>query len=585
MPRNRRGGGYRRVERSRTRRRPAASQGPSPVAPARPPEGVLLTLTWGDLYGKFDIDRFLSIVDAAPYDWLVAGLSVLGTILANAGMPQSSQRGAIAELLQGRERRRALDYFDRGERQILAHPEAIALGMKLAALRSPPSDDFGDPSSLVRLLAGLNELTPPERPGAVSTLLHIHAAQQNLWAEDLVREFDLFHGYEAALADNVRYDFGDRFRILTGLDALDFSAYAFGIYAIFSQYKTGRNLEGVNYRALAESTGQRAPKPEEFQRFVSLVSRSREELRQAFSGPDAERLSLADSIAFRTAPLVRLEHGGVVPVWLEWIQEKIGSAPRYLIQNSIGTDAEMKRFRGALGEAFEDYFLELLARMFPAGAAAIVDARDGLPGCDAVVLVDDAAVFLEFTISEPSLEMLWSGDEDGLREFASKRLVAQGKLGQLGSTIKAYQAGELVVAAGRPLARRIFPVIVTLTPLPLLMGLDRVLRESIQKDSPAIANGDDNVRPVLFTCAKDWEILEPLIDTGRLALAGTLDDWLAHGLRSGLGDYLLRDRGFAGTRNPHLARRWDALAEVLAPRAIELYGIDANPGPDSAPPT
>jgi len=540
-----------------------------------PNQDVLLTLTWGDLYGKFDLNRFLSIVDGAPYDWLVASLSVLGTILANTAVPVSAQRGAISELLQGEERQRALGYFDRGERQILAHPEAIALGMKLAALRSPAGGDLGDPSSLVRLLTGLNELIPLERRGAVPALLHIHAAQQTLWPEDLVREFDLFHRYEAALPELVRYGFGDRFRTLTGLDALDFSAYAFGIYAMFAQFKTARDLEGVNYRSRAESTGRRATRPEDFQKFLSLVSRSREELRQTFAGTVEERLSLADSITFRTAPLVRLEKGGVVPVWLEWIEEKIGSAPRYLIQNSIKTDPEMKRFRGALGEAFEDYFLELLTRMCPAGGRAIVDARDGLPGCDAIIFVDDAAVFLEFTVSEPSLDMLWRGDEAGLREFAANRLVGRGKLGQLSQTIKAYKAGELTVAAGRPLARRIYPIIVSLTPPPLLFGLDRVLRESIRGHNPGIADGEGNVRPVLFTCAKDWEILEPLLALGRVALADTLDGWLARGLRSSLGDHLLRDRGFAGTRNTHLAERWDALEKVLAPRAIQLYGISA----------
>jgi hypothetical protein len=538
-------------------------------------QGVYLTLTWSDLYGKFDLARLMSVVEGAPYDWLLASLSVLGTVLANAGMPQGSQRGVIAELLDGEERRRALGYFDRRERQIVAHPEAIALGFKLAALRSPASDSIGDPSSLVRFLSGLNELTALKQRGSVPVRLHIHAAQQALWAEDLVREFDLFHRYEAALPDDIRFDFRNRFRTLTGLEALDFSAYAFGVYAMFARLESAQDLRDVNYRSLAESTGLRATNPTEFQRFLALTSRSRDELREQFSGADEERLSLSDSLTFRTAPLVRLEHGGVVPVWLEWIEEKIGSAPRYLIQNSINTDDEMQRFRGALGEAFEDYFLELLARTFPTGGQAILDARDGMPGCDAIILIDDAAVFLEFTVSEPSLEMLWNGDEAGVREFAANRLVGRGKLDQLGKTIKAYEAGELTIAPGRPLARRIYPIIVSLTPLPLLLGLDGVLRASIRKGNPEMASGRGNVRKVLFTCAKDWEILEPLLATGRVALADTFEGWIHLGLRSGLGDYLLRDRGFAGTRNPHLAERWDALAEVLAPRAIQLYGVEA----------
>jgi hypothetical protein len=446
--------------------------------------------------------------------------------------------------------------------------------MKLAALRSPSGDAMGDPSSLVRLLTGLNELIAPQHRGAVPALLHIHAAQQTWWAEDLAREFDLFHSYESALPATIRYGFGDSFRTLTGLDALDFSAYAFGIYAMFAQYQTARDLEGVNYRALAEATGQRATRHDEYQRFLSLVSRSREELRQAFSGPDQERLSLDDAISFRTAPLVRLEQGGVVPVWLEWIEEKIGSAPRYLIQNSISEEPEMKRFRGALGEAFEDYFLELLTRTFRAGGPATVDVRDGLPGCDAIISFGDAAVFLEFTVSEPPLDMFWRGDEAGLRKFAANRLVGKGKLGQLSDTIRAYQAGALDIGAGRPIATRIYPVIVGLTPPPLLLGLDRVLRESIRKHNPGIADGEGDVRPVVFTCAKDWEILEPLLSSRRVALADTLEGWIASGLQSGLGDHLLRDRGFSMTRSPHLRKRWEEIQEDLRSRAMRLYGLD-----------
>lgn len=575
MTRNRRGGGYRRTHTRHPQPRPVTRVQRTLHLPP-PNQGVYLTLTWSDLYGKFDRARLLSVVDAAPHDWLLASRSVLGTVVANAGLLGSSQRGVVAELLESDERTRALGFFDRGERQVVAHPEAIALGFKLATLRCPTSDTIGDPSSLVRFLVGLNELTAIKQRTSVPIRLHMHAAQQALWVEDLVREFDLFHHYETALPDHVRFGFRDRFRALTGLDALDFSAYAFGIYAMFARLNSAEDLKGVNYRALAESTGLRATTPADFQRFLALTSRSRDELREQFAGGEEERLSLADSLTFRTAPLVRLENGGVVPVWLEWIEEKIGSAPRWLIQNSIDTNDEMRRFRGALGEAFEDYCLEVLSRMFPNGGEAILDARDGLPGCDAIILLGDAAVFLEFTVSEPSLEMLWNGDEKGLREFAANRLVEKGKLDQLGNTIEAYKAGELTVAPGRPVARRIYPIIVSLTPPPLLFGLDGVLRESIRKGNPDMADGRESTRKVLFTCAKDWEILEPLLAAGRISLADTFEGWIGLGLRSGLGDYLLRDLGFAGTRNPHLANRWNTLAEVLAPRAIQLYGVVAD---------
>jgi hypothetical protein len=535
--------------------------------------GIYLTLTWEDLYGRFDLRRFMPLIEASPHDWLATSLSILGALLSNQGLQPSAHRDAVAALLDGSDRDRAVRYFDANERQILTHPEAVALGMKLAALHARSGHDVGDASVLVPLLVGLNELTPIERKGRVATALHIHAAQQTLWPEDLVREFEIFHAYEPRLPDRIRYGFGEKFAAVTGLDAVDFSAYAFGIFAVFAQYKSTRDLQGVNFRALAESTGGRAVRPAEFELFLGLVSRTREELQRAFDGPNSTRLTLHDALAFRGAPLVRLEHGGAVPVWLEWLQEKVGSAPRYIIQNAINDNDEMARFRGALGEAFEDYFVSMLERMFPTGGGVKLHVREGLSGCDAIILADDAAFFLEITVSEPSIEAMWNGDEAGLSHFVAKRLTGRGKLRQLTETMEAFRAGTLELEGDRSTVRRLYPMIVGLAPLPQLLGLDAVLRRSIRRDNPEIADGTGDIRPVLFTCAKDWELLEQLLLTGRISIADTLDGWLATGPHSGLGDHLLRDRGFAGTRNAYLQARWVALGETLTSKAIELYGI------------
>lgn len=76
-----------------------------------------------------------------------------------------------------------------------------------------------------------------------------------------------------------------------------------------------------------------------------------------------------------------------------------------------------------------------------------------------------------------------------------------------------------------------------------------------------------------FTCSKDWELLEQLLAEGRISLPDTIDGWLGTGPRSGLGDHLLRDLGFAGTRNAHLQARWEVLGDTLRAKAVELYGL------------
>ena len=80
------------------------------------------------------------------------------------------------------------------------------------------------------------------------------------------------------------------------------------------------------------------------------------------------------------------------------------------------------------------------------------------------------------------------------------------------------------------------------------MGMDEVLRSFVRSENAALADGveDEDMAPVLFTCSKDWEILEALATAGRVEVVDTLTKWIAAGLPSGLADFILRDLGFAG---------------------------------------
>lgn len=546
------------------------------------PEILHLTIIGPDVFGREDEEALLSKTSQVPFDWLVTAASTVAAIVSAQGMYGRVQRDAVAELAPAAHRSRALGLFDRGQRHILVQPEAVALGMKVAAHHASPGDDAADGSFLFEFFTRLNDLTVVGQ-GAAATVLHVHASQRQAQPEDIAREFLLFHEFEARLPDGIRYGFAERFQQIAGLSAKDFAAYALGIWAVFAQYRTAAQLGDIDFRRLATQTGARARDPDAFDRFMNLIGRTRDQIKSSMPASSPFALTWSDSLGFRTAPLIRLGGGGAVPVWLPWLLEQIGAQPRYVIQNAVHDDNEMRRYRGALGEAFEDYAFSVLERMFPAADARRLFLREGAEGCDAIAVVGDSAFFFEMTISEPSIQSLWSGDEDALRQFVTTRLAGREKLGQLAASIRAFRAGELgVSAAEAQRVRRIYPLLVGLAPLPHALGARRLLTDAVASVDEVMAHGGDGIRPLQFMSIGDLELLETLYGQRRLALARTLDRWIRTGPAVELRNHLLATAGFAGTRSAALEAAWDALVDELTPRAIELLGGESDTG-ESAP--
>jgi hypothetical protein len=544
---------------------------------------VHLTITGPDVFGTVDEGVLLSRASEVTFDWLASASSTVAAIVSAQGLYGRVQRDAVAELAPVTYRSRALGLFDRGQRHILVQPEAVALGMKVAAHHASPGDELADGTFLFEFFTRLNDLTVVGE-GAAATVLHVHASQREAQPEDIAREFLLFHEFEARLPDGVRYGFAERFQEIAGLSAKDFAAYALGIWAVFAQYQTAAQLGDVDFRGLATRTGARAKDPGEFDRFMSLIGRTQDEIKASMPASSPFRLSWSESLGFRTAPLVRLGGGGAVPVWLPWLLAQMGAQPRYVIQNAIHDNNEIRRYRGALGEAFEDYAFSVLERMFAdGGEGRRLFLREGAEGCDAIAVVGDSAFFFEMTISEPSIRSLWSGDEEALKQFVATKLAGREKLGQLATSIRDFRAGILGVSAPEAQrVRRIYPLLVGLAPLPHALGARGLLADAVASVDEVMARGGDGIRPLQFVSIGDLEILETLYTQRRVVLARTLDRWIRTGPAVELRNHLLATAGFAGTRSTALKAAWDALVDDLTPRAVDLLGGEAD-SDESAP--
>lgn len=540
---------------------------------------VHLTIIGPDVFGREDEGALLSKTSQVTFNWLVTAASTVAAIVSAQGLYGQVQRDAVAELAPAAYRSRALGLFDRGQRHVLVQPEAVALGMKVAAHNALPGDDAADGSFLFEFFTRLNDLTVVGE-GAAATVLHVHSSQRQEQPEDIAREFLLFHEFEARLPDGIRYGFADRFQQIAGLSAKDFAAYALGIWAVFAQYRTAAQLGDIDFRRLATQTGTRARDPDAFDRFMNLIGRTQGQIKASMPASSPFALTWSDSLGFRTAPLIRLGGGGAVPVWLPWLLEQIGAQPRYVIQNAIHDDNEMRRYRGALGEAFEDYALSVLERMFPdAGLGRRLFLREGAEGCDAIAVVGDSAFFFEMTVSEPSIRSLWSGDEEALKQFVATKLAGREKLGQLATSIRDFRAGVLgVSAAEAQRVRRIYPLLVGLAPLPHALGARGLLADAVASVDEVMAHGGDGIRPLQFLAIGDLELLETLYGQRRVVLARTLDRWMRTGPAVELRNHLLATADFAGTRSAALKAAWDALVDELNPRAVHLLGGEADSG-------
>jgi hypothetical protein len=537
--------------------------------------------------------RVVAEIESVPRDWLLAMLSVIAALATNNGLVGPIQRDAVNELLAGDERVAALRLFDSRDRHVFIGPEGTVLAWKLALLHGAAMGGAPDPLVLGHVLLGATEFAgahPPagEEPDLAATLLRLAVLRTEDAGDAIAREFLLFHEYEPALPTNVRYGFRERFQKISDIEAIDYVAYALAFYAVYGQYVQARQLATVNWSAVGSQVTGRATDPRGLERFLTLVSRPAETARAELDDTRETGLTVHEVIGFRRYPLVTLATG-ICPIWIPWITEKVGSGPRFVVKNAISSDDEMRRFQGALGEVFEKYAFDLIRRVFHGdGASQVAFLRQGERGCDVVLFRGPVAFFVELTVTEPSQEMLWEGDTERLSDFVRTRLVggATEKLKKLEETVDAYLEGDLEIGGLDPAGvTRVYPVLLTLTPLPQAYNAGAVVRQALRSVLPSLADGHDRVQPLQLLSIADLELLEEPLIKGEVALVDVFEKWLDLGPRSSLSDYLLRDGGLPGRLNPYLRRRWDDIMAMVLPRVHALLGLEdsvATPSTHSA---
>ncbi len=170
-------------------------------------------------------------------------------------------------------------------------------------------------------------------------------------------------------------DFQKDFRAATGLTVKEYLGCFFGIAS--NSYLPDHNyIQHIgdhliwNWEGVAQNTAYK----EQFARYLELMSRTPAELQKAlWPGIDREEVNEKDARRFnlrtlRDRPLLRLDDGRAIILDPVLFSDSVTAGPLFLAAKAA---ANAQRLFGGFGDAFEDYVLDVLRQIFPAGSGIL----------------------------------------------------------------------------------------------------------------------------------------------------------------------------------------------------------------------
>jgi hypothetical protein len=198
-------------------------------------------------------------------------------------------------------------------------------------------------------------------------------------------------------------------------------------------------------------------------------------------------------------------------------------------------------------------------------------------GTDAVLTIDDAAVFFEMTITAPPATALWSSSTAAFRKFLRGSL--REKLSKLEACVRDYLDGRMTYVGPKPTyVRRVFPLLVTLQAYPANAVLSGLYSE-VLAGFPLLSGsqlGDTGVRGLRFVSIEELEMLEGALSAGQADLVTLLDEWC---LMHPSGDvpfknFLLLEKRFQEIPSSVLKEQFDQAARDMTSEIARLFQLD-----------
>jgi hypothetical protein len=350
------------------------------------------------------------------------------------------------------------------------------------------------------------------------------------------------------------------FRSVAGFDLILFLALGLSVY---SHYYTITNFDTSTF-VLDRSTcfNKTTVAEEDAGKMLDLISTTKQDFQAAHVakyGSDA-LANYFDFTYLRHKPLVKLDDKVLVPADVEFLVERITTGIYWDICDALG-EPDRKRFMRFFGVVFQKYLEQLFKRAYPESSALVPRSFYDTPydtpygarrASDVVLFYPQQAVFIEATVGRLRMEKtMVTGDLIGFSEDIDSKVVTAAK--QLHRVILDFINGNLIFPGwNADSIRRYYPVIVTVSPLPLLLTTYDKVREAVSRRGYLISS---NIAELEIASIGELEMVEPLL-SGGITLVNILDgkNQNFYYKRAPLSEYLYatQDKAMLRTGNAYL---------------------------------
>jgi len=413
------------------------------------------------------------------------------------------------------------------------------------------------------------EIAPEEAPNYLAAMVLRQLNFLNTFAMkyQIARCYRLF--VELPHITRAAYDFDAAFRRTARIGIEAYIALLFGIYARASRCVRSGIGEDTCF---AETEFRPVTKigTDEYASTFAQMTQTLDELKDDIGsargvGEDHHFFAL------RTKPLLRLDSGRLVCAHPQFLAHKMSDGIYWAMADGLrGDEKGFHAFSNAFGKLFEEEVRDVLNHYLPCSSkpdAPVEPPEYGTrrrrkQASDAIVMSGDSVVFIEAKTSRLKLEVYAHGDIETFVDDMKERSVLKAAQ-QLATVIRDFQDGRFEVA-GRDYNSftRIFPVVVTLTPIiqhPFLARLRAIKRAYRRMRFPP------KVRSRPYVHVLDIDELETLV-ASQVALPDVLESWYNDRAMKHfcVANFILHDR-LPAKDMPRLDATWARIdKEVLA---------------------
>lgn len=444
-----------------------------------------------------------------------------------------------------------------GESKQLALAECL-LNINELIGRGTGADKMDDDNHIIEAIIRTGAFCNREQPG--NLLSRYYELLLKLPSDPILRGSASYLDMEAA------------FRNGSGFDLVLFLALGLAVY---SHYSTITNYDTSKF-VLDSSTyfNKTLVAEEETGKMLDLISTTKQDFQAAHVAKYGSNVfaNYFDFTFLRQKPLVKLDDNILVPVDVKFLVERITSGIYWDICDALA-EPDRKKFMSFFGEVFHKYLERLFKRAYPESSALVrrsfYDTRYDTPygarrASDVVLFYGRQAVFIEATVGRLSMEKtMVTGDLIGFSEDIDSKVVTAAK--QIHRVILDFINGKLIFPGwNADRITRYYPVIVTVSPLPLLLATYDMVRKAVARKRYL---NSGNIAQLEIASIGELEMVEPLLSAG-VTLVDILDGKNRHSYysRAPLSEYLYatQDKAMLGAGNAHLRACTDEMANRVS---------------------